>query len=373
METITEQHHEHMSDEEKKNSTQIRSVAATLYERVDLNKPTVEFLREHFYKDPALALAYYYCCSTDPCVTIFNNELQLDVNKSVIWNRISNLIGSPIGREEAMLCQETFNNLDQSHARIAACASCCECLLSADGQQGIVEMKIDDLPSEFLLTELQIERMTTLPQYIVQNHIQVVNHNGTFYHLNPDLVFDVNQIVLCRVCAENPMTKVQESIAAHNDYGQLGSLKPLNGTTRNACEPVGLYNIDLQIQANHSTNHCIAFPMNGPMECLKKLPCVDEKYCPQVTFLGPRDEWMKKAGKYKYLYKMDTEIAYNWLQVWVNANHPSFQNCIIDTSDNVCDEMNRVTEKIIEEAIPTTDPDIVGISSMLDAKDEEKH
>jgi hypothetical protein len=107
--------------------------------------------------------------------------------------------------------------------------------LSADGQQGIVEMKIDDLPAEFCLTELQIERLTTLPQYIVQNHIQVVDHNGTFYYLNPDLVFDVNQIVLCCVCAENPMTKDQESIAAGNDYGQLGSLKPLNGTTRNAC------------------------------------------------------------------------------------------------------------------------------------------
>jgi hypothetical protein len=39
-----------------------------------------------------------------------------------------------------------FNNLDQLHARIAACASCCKRLLSADGQQGIVEMKIDDLP-----------------------------------------------------------------------------------------------------------------------------------------------------------------------------------------------------------------------------------
>jgi hypothetical protein len=74
--------------------------------------------------------------------------------------------------------------------------------------------------------------LTTLPQYIVQNHIQVLDHNGTFSHLNPDLVFDVNQIVLCCVCAENPMTKDQESIAAGNDYGQLGSLKPLNGTTQ---------------------------------------------------------------------------------------------------------------------------------------------
>ncbi len=212
------------------------------------------------------------------------------------------MIGSPIGQEEAMLCQETFSNLDQSHARIAACASCCECLLSVDGQQGFVEMKIDDLLSEFLLTELQIECLTALPQYIIQNHIQAVNHNGTFHNLNPGLVFDVNQIVLCLVCAENPMTKDQESIAAGNDYGQLGSLKPLNGTTRNACVPAQLYNIDLQIRGNHSMNHSIAFPMNGPVECLNKLPCLDEKICPQVTFLGQRDEWMKKAGKYKYLY-----------------------------------------------------------------------
>jgi hypothetical protein len=33
--------------------------------------------------------------------------------------------------------------------------------------------------------------------------------------------------------------------------------------------------------------------------------------------------------------------------------------------------MNYVMEKIIEEAITTTDPDIIGISSLLDTKDEE--
>jgi hypothetical protein len=75
METKTEQRHEHLTEEEKKISTQIRSVAATLYERVDLDKPTVEFLREHFYKDPTLALAYFYCCSTDARVAIFNDKL----------------------------------------------------------------------------------------------------------------------------------------------------------------------------------------------------------------------------------------------------------------------------------------------------------
>ncbi len=89
--------------------------------------------------------------------------------------------------------------------------------------------------------------------------------------------------------------------------------------------------------------------MNGPVECLKKLPCLDEKYRPQVTFLGPRDEWMKKAGNYKHLYEMDMNIAYDWLWVWVDANHPSFQNCTIDTSESVCDGLNLITEIFIKK------------------------
>jgi hypothetical protein len=109
MTTKAEQRHEHLTVEEKKIFAQIRSVATTLYERVELDKPTVKFLHEHFYKDPTLALAYFYCCSTDPCVAIFNDELQQDIDGSVIWNCISNLIRSPIRQEEAMLCQETFN------------------------------------------------------------------------------------------------------------------------------------------------------------------------------------------------------------------------------------------------------------------------
>jgi hypothetical protein len=111
------------SEEENKVAAQIRYVAATLYKRVNLDKPTVQFLIKHFYKDPTLALAYYHCCSTEPCAAVFNDELKSDVNTSVIWDHISNLIGGPIGQEEQMLCQETLNNLDQSHTRIAARAN----------------------------------------------------------------------------------------------------------------------------------------------------------------------------------------------------------------------------------------------------------
>ena len=48
---------------------------------------------------------------------------------------------------------------------------------------------------------------------------------------------------------------------------------------------------------------------------------------------------------------MDTEIAYDWLQVWIDANHPSFQNCIIDTSDSICDGLNLITKNLLKKQL----------------------
>jgi hypothetical protein len=169
--------------------------------------------------DPTLALAYYHCCSINPHTAIFNDELGLDIDTSAMWDRTSNLIGDPIGKEETVLHQQTFNNLNLLHAKIAACVSCCKRLLSLDGQEELVEMKIDALPLAFLLTELQIQQLTSLPRKIVENHVQVIKHNGPFYHLNPELVFDANKMGLCPVSAKNPMTKDQESMTAGKNYG----------------------------------------------------------------------------------------------------------------------------------------------------------
>ncbi len=155
---------------------------------IHLDQATVKFLWDIFFKDSTLALAYYHCCSINPHAAIINDKLRSDIDKSTMWHRSSNLIGDPIGQKEAVACQQTFRCLDQSHAKIAACASCCEHLLSPDGQEGIVEININALPSTLLLTNMQIQQLTTLPHDIVKNHVQVVQHNGHFYHLNPELV-----------------------------------------------------------------------------------------------------------------------------------------------------------------------------------------
>jgi hypothetical protein len=68
---------------------------------------------------------------------------------------------------------------------------------------------------------------------------------------------------------------------------------------------------------------------------------------------------------------MDTETAYDWLQVWVGAKHSSFEGCTIDTSKNVHLQMNRVTDQIVQEAITIDDPHVMGVSTVVDAEDEE--
>jgi hypothetical protein len=90
--------HQHLTEEERKIAAQIKSVAAILYETIDLDQPTIEFLTNHVSKDSTLALAYCHCCFINQRAAISNDELGSDIGTSAMWGRISNLIGDPIGQ-----------------------------------------------------------------------------------------------------------------------------------------------------------------------------------------------------------------------------------------------------------------------------------
>jgi hypothetical protein len=105
-------HQHHLTQEEKKTAAQITKYAATLHNMIHLDQATVEFLRDNFFKDPTLALAYYHCCFINPHAAIFNDKLGSNVDKSIMWHRISNLIGDLIGQKEAVACQQIFRCLD---------------------------------------------------------------------------------------------------------------------------------------------------------------------------------------------------------------------------------------------------------------------
>jgi hypothetical protein len=120
--------------------------------------------------------------------------LGLDVDKSAMWGHISNLIGDPIGQKETVFWQHTFRYLDQLHAKISACASCCKRLLSLDDQEGIVEVNINAFPLTFHLANMQIQQLTSLPCDTFENLVHVVQHSN-FYHLNLNLVFGMSKII----------------------------------------------------------------------------------------------------------------------------------------------------------------------------------
>jgi hypothetical protein len=102
----------HLTEEEKKTAAQIKKYADTLHNVIHLDHATVKFLQDNFYKDPAIVLAYYHCCSINPRAAIFNDELGSDIVKLAMRPHISNLIGDPIGQKEAVVCQQTFRYLD---------------------------------------------------------------------------------------------------------------------------------------------------------------------------------------------------------------------------------------------------------------------
>jgi hypothetical protein len=120
------EHIKHRKSLSKQIADQIKRYADTLTTAIDLNQAAIEFLRVHFYKHLSLALICFHCCLIDPRSAIFNDELGLTKDNTAMWNCISKLIGSPIGQNEIVLCQQTFQDLNQSHAKISACASCCE-------------------------------------------------------------------------------------------------------------------------------------------------------------------------------------------------------------------------------------------------------
>ncbi len=281
--------------------------------KIDVDADIIDCLRNHYTKHPNLALFYYYCCSTNPGSHIRNDEFSSEHSTNRVWNRISNIIGPPIGQQEAIRCETKAEQIACSNNQISFCASCCERIVLGQGKNVIIETPINKLHKSFLLTEEQAKSMHLMEKKILDSHVMVLQHNGQLYHLNPDLVVDKEKIALCQICEKDPLDH-DFSIANGHDYGRRGSLPSLNTTTQNAIIPFRCFNINIKLMANHSTGHSIVFPCDGPLETAKVLPCSHTDCRPQITFLGPKESWRKTKHLYKYLYELDVEGAYQWMK-----------------------------------------------------------
>ena len=323
---------------------------------------------QNFSKFPNLALVYFHLCGPHPDAFIFNDESLNGQEGEEVWKRLEDIIGEPIGKPDAERCYDSTMKHDPSTGRIAACSSCNEIIYECDGKINEVS-GYENLVEPFSLTDEQVDKLRSIDEEIIREHISVTQHDGKYYHINPDLVQNMQKIVLCTRCNINPLDHPY-SLASGHDYGRRGKLKKLNDNSWNAILPVRPYNIDILLRENHSTGHCIFFPSDGPVEISKVLPHLPENELPQATFLGPLGKWVKKKQSYRFLYEMQIEEQYKWLDVWKKIGHPSYKDIEIDSSDRKKEYLKSVIEKIEEHVIITEDKDINSMSDYVDELEE---
>jgi hypothetical protein len=251
----------------------LSTLAETILDKNDIDAETIQLLAksQNFAKDPRLALLYFHLCSTNPDAFVFNDECLQGPDGKAVCERIRSAIGGPVGQDDAVRCQQSAAQTDTGSGRIAVCASCNEILFENDNNIKDAG-HISTLPPQFLLNDRDLEELSQIPAEVIDEHVQVLKHAGRYYYLNPDLVPDFSNVVLCKTCTKNP-TGHKYSLANGHDYGcGLQSLPKLTPTMLNAILPARAFNINILIHPNHSTAHSIVFPSDGPVEVAKVLP-----------------------------------------------------------------------------------------------------
>jgi hypothetical protein len=339
-------------------------LAQTMLNCVSINVETVKRLAngQTYTKHPMFALAYFYCVGTHPQSHLMNDQF---VSDDEVIAQLNDLISIPIDSEVASGCQKDVEMNGRASAGLVACASCNERLWVHNNDKNVVEVPIECLSSSFQLSSSELSSCLLIRKDVFEEHVSVLEHKGLYYHLNPSLVYDVEKIVLCVVCAKNPLSN-PFSLANGHDYGRLGKLPELNTTTRHAISPVQCQNIDVLVRENHCIGHSIAYPQDGSIEWNKVLPVEDVLNRPRVTFLGPRESWRKIQHKYKHLFDIDTDAAYRYLDVWVALKNPSFHDIVINSSGEMKERLGKVGSEIAQSVVCSDDNALGSMASFLD-------
>ena len=284
------------------------------------------FAKQNYTKKPNVAIAAFHCCSGDPNAFLSNDEQLKGPQNQSIRDRISKVIGSPVGMKEARECHEKALEIEKPNVRIVAFASCNECI--SDG--AFVTSHISDIHDDFILTDDETEDNSGIPPEILQKHCMVYPYNEKHYHLNPDLVHCPSKIILCKQCHKDPRKKGLFSIANGHDYGLYSDLPELSIIAKACICPARIFNIDLKLRSNHSSANAIVYPSDGPPKCSAVLPVVDESLV-HITFLGPREDWRLQKQNFRHLYDLPAKDIYPWFTVF-KPLHFEYKNIRIDST-----------------------------------------
>ncbi|CAN0063145.1 unnamed protein product, partial [Heterosigma akashiwo] len=240
-----------------------------------------------------------------------------------------------------------------------------------EGDSHYVKTNIADLPCEFLLNKEEVEKLDQLPKYIIETHMEVVQHEGSWYWLNPTLVHQKDQIVLCIGChkAKNIRDKSTYSIASGVRLCNQGGLTKLNEFQSACISPVRVFNQHLTLDGTRLKGHAISFLSDGPTQITNKaFPRTDE--VPLVTFIGSKQKFDIVKEQFRHHYALPEDAIYPWVDVLLHL-HPDFQAMPISRDEAKRKELRDFCVKVEQTMIFTEDDGIKKVNDLANSDEDE--
>ena len=275
-----------------------------------------------FCERPELALHYYHSCSCDHDTFVYNDET---LEEPSVLRRVEEGVEPPVGQAEACGLRNSLGTETMPKA-LAACASCNEYLVPEWGDTYETRTLSCTLSKETLYTRAELEALFLLPEEVRKHRMFVVDVNGYYHHLNPELVHG-DDVILCTQCAANPRGSVQRKFSIANGYDP-GLRKHLNArprrTTRRAIAALRVFkSAKLNVMDKERKGHVILFPSNAPPKVAERLPWTEE-VTPTVTFYGAPFRWAGISRQLDAHMSIDAEEVYDYLRV-LKLLHKDYQ------------------------------------------------
>ena len=275
-----------------------------------------------FCERPELALHYYHSCSCDHNTFVYNDET---LEEPSVLRRVEEGVETPVGKKEACGLRKSLGT-DTVSKSLAACASCNEYQVPEWGDTFETRTLSCTLSKETLYTGSELKELFKLPVEVRKHRMFVVDVNGYYHHLNPELVHG-DEVILCTQCATNPRGAGQSKFSIANGYDP-GLRKHLPArprrTTRRAIAALRVFkSAKLNVMDKERKGHVILFPSNAPPKVAERLPWTEE-VTPTVTFYGAPFRW---AGISKHLdahMSIDADEVYAYLKV-LKLLHEDYQ------------------------------------------------
>ncbi|ETP41563.1 hypothetical protein F442_11354 [Phytophthora nicotianae P10297] len=160
---------------------------AALSERVlHINALTVDEVEwmgknQHYVQDPRLALAYYYCCGTDPGSFVFGDEQLRGDGDEAVRERISSLLDDyPKESDIAESQQEVLESAPES-TTIWACAACGRVLLQNKSEK-VYFSGLQEIPGIRLSENERNELFADTPKIYARSYRQLYFRGSDVYY-----------------------------------------------------------------------------------------------------------------------------------------------------------------------------------------------